>query len=154
MIVEIAGGLRDALALEVGGSSTDDAENASQRLPDHFRVRQAARQRDDYVMAFFKQVRLALGQGQVDIDLRIELGVTGHQRCQQLDAKPGSGLYPQVATGNQVCTGGFGIGILDLAEDHAAAFQIAHADFGQRQAARAALQQAGLQRGFQLGQQA
>ena len=44
-------------------------------------------------MAFFKQVGLTLRQGQIDIDLRVQLRITGHQWRQELDPQPGGGLH-------------------------------------------------------------
>ncbi|MNQ72771.1 hypothetical protein D3C85_874830 [compost metagenome] len=104
-------------------------------------------------MAFLEQVGGALRQGEVDIDLRIQLGVARHQRYQILGAQAGKRMHAQPPSGREVGATGLGGGLVDPVENLPTALQIALARLGQAQPASGAIEQPRAQAGLQLGHQ-
>ncbi len=108
--------------------------------------------RDHYVVALFKRVRVVLGQGQLDGHVRVLLAVAGNQWCDQ-HAKPAHAMQPQPPTRLEVGAAGFGGGVPHVLKNVATAQQETLARISKAQAPSGALQKSGLKVFFQFGDQ-
>ncbi|MCY1419798.1 hypothetical protein D9M71_353950 [compost metagenome] len=108
---------------------------------------------DDHVVAFFKRVGVALGQGELEHHLRVELAITGDERRHQ-HAQAGQAMQAQRAAGLEVGTAGFFGGLGHVLENLPGAQQEALAGFGQAQASSRSVQQTGLHMLFKVRDQA
>jgi len=138
---------------QVGGRGAQHLHHVAQALRDQLGILQLVAQGDDHVEPVLQQVGAMLGQRQVELHLRVTLGIAAGQRGQQLDAEPGDRVHAQAAAWLDARTAGLQLGLLELGEDLPAALDIARAGFAQGQAPCGAVQQPGLQVVFQLRDQ-
>ncbi len=141
------------VSLQVAGGGAQHQPRACQALRDQAGVGQACNA-DGKVIPFIDQVHHAVGQGHVQADLRVLLQEAAPQRRQVQVAEGHRGIDAQAADRlHGVCTGG-GVGFGQIVEDLEAALGIRHTGFGQRLAARGAVEQAHAQARLQFQHQA
>ncbi|MNP42616.1 hypothetical protein D3C76_1363950 [compost metagenome] len=104
-------------------------------------------------MPFGQRVGVALGQGQLDHHLRAQCVVAGHQRHQQ-QAQAVRAMQTQAAAGREVRATGFAHRLFGQQHDLPRALEKPLARLAHAQTPRGAVQQAGLQLVFQLGNDA
>ncbi|MNN28566.1 hypothetical protein D3C81_1421430 [compost metagenome] len=150
MLVQVLDAARDAAFLQVARAGAEHAVDGAEGLGDVLGVGQFAVAGDHHVLAFLEDVRLALGQGQLDVDLGVQLAIARDQRNQVLLAKAGQRMHPQPPTRTQVRAAGFRFRLVHFADDLPAALQVALAGLGKRQAPGGAVQQPRLEVRFQV----
>jgi hypothetical protein len=136
---------------EVARRCAEDAVGDAEALRDKARVGQVAGQHDGHVIAFFEQIGQTIAQGQVEHHRGVNLAVASDGVDHVVVADGGHGMDFQAADGKGLRSAGFFIGVAQVIQNLFATLQVAHAGFGEGEAAGGTVDQARVQPGFEAG---
>ena len=143
-------GRRPAARQVVRGGGQHDVRGG-QAAHDHAGVELLQADEDAGVEALFDQVDVVVGQRHVEHHAGRRLREARQQPGQLRLAEGGMAVDAQRAARLLRARRGGGLGVVDVEQDLAHPLQVVLAGFGQRQAARGAVQEARAEMGFQVG---